>query len=160
MLICSPVSAEIRTPYSEGLNMISGYCTDLDNRQSLSLHFCAQQVKAGPEYVMAYILYVEVFGPGIVVIDSNEIVLVHNESGMENKFTFDNAITADVSNVVPAFSKMTVHYLLLPEIVVRLISEGQEFSAYIWIQGKRYDFIPTSQELKEIRMIANVEAIE
>lgn len=151
--------ATTRTPLSPEPHILTGFCADIDNDSMASWHFCAKQVKDGPKTVMSFVIYVELYADRHLAIDNNQIVIVNKKTRHELKYTVDAQVKGSIDEAPEIQSKVTAYVLSVPEILVRLLGEGKPIESYVEIQGTKVWFKPTPEELKEIRMIAIMEAM-
>lgn len=151
--------AATRTPLGSENHIMEGFCADIDEGKAISLHFCASQHSKAAQVSMLYTMYVEIYGPTNIELDKKQIVLVHAVSRNELPYQIDATIKATVQDSLPARSRLTVHVLEVPWVVVKLLRQGQPIEIYVSINGKKHWFKPTREELKEIRMIANLDPI-
>ena len=146
----------IRTPANQGYYVVRAFCSDIDDKKPISLHFCAKEIKHRTPNII-YVMYIEVSGPKHITLDNSKITIVHLESGKELPYTIDDSLMA-VTDGEPSETKhLSIFFIYLPEILVKIMREDVEVGVYITLGGKKHQFKLTKEEHNEFRMIAGVE---
>jgi len=147
----STVEAKLRTPYSPGMYVLRGWCSDIKSQVESSsipeISVCAIDSETPSGVETHYVMYMAVYG----TVALRNVTIVHAETNNKLDLRF---------NMVPGRSgshPFRIIYLEFPTVVQRLIEKGQPFYISVMsIDGQTTWFKPNKEEREEVRMIFGI----
>jgi hypothetical protein len=160
LLMSTPGLAKVRGPHSPGMHLITGYCTDIEKTDNVSIHFCTKQVEDEGTQEIFYMLYIRLIGDKLIKLDNSTIHIVHAASLQKISLEVDGMRQYDYNTYVKSFSSVSYYYINLPEIWPKRFKDDIPFEIHFSTDGKILHKIKfTKEELQEIRMVFSIEKL-